>query len=100
MTLLRLAGEFFCIGLFSVGGGMATVPFLLSLGQRTGWFLPSALTNIIAISEATPGPIGVNMATYVGYTVSGVLGGIFRFLAEEHSVLFLVILMKDRKSVV
>ena len=76
MILLRLYWEFFLIGLFSVGGGMATVPFLLDLSARTGWFTSADLANMIAISEATPGPIGVNMATYVGSVTAGIPGGI------------------------
>ena len=67
VLLLRLYWEFFLVGLFSMGGGMATVPFLFDLSARTGWFTTADLTTMIAISEATPGPIGVNMATYVGY---------------------------------
>ena len=76
MILLRLYWEFFLIGLFSVGGGMATVPFLFDLSARTGWFTPEDLASMIAISEATPGPVGVNMATYVGSVTAGVPGGI------------------------
>ena len=76
MTLLRLFFEFCRVGLFSVGGGLATIPFLTDLGVRTGWFTEGDLANMIAISESTPGPIGVNMATYVGYTTAGVPGGI------------------------
>ena len=76
MTLLRLFYEFFKTGLFSVGGGMATIPFLYDLSDRTGWFTYTQLADMIAISESTPGPIGVNMATYVGYEMSGVLGSI------------------------
>ena len=76
MILLRLYWEFLLIGLFSVGGGMATVPFLFDLSARTGWFTTADLANMIAISEATPGPIGVNMATYVGSVPAGVPGGI------------------------
>ena len=81
VLLLRLYWEFFLVGLFSMGGGMATVPFLFDLSARTGWFTTADLTTMIAISEATPGPIGVNMATYVGYhmgcnTVLGPAGGI------------------------
>ena len=76
MILLRLYWEFFLIGLFSVGGGMATVPFLFDLSARTGWFSTADLANMIAISEATPGPSGVNMATYVGSVTAGVPGGI------------------------
>ena len=74
MMLLRLFWEFFKIGLFAVGGGMATIPFLYDLSDRTGWFTYTQLADMIAISESTPGPIGVNMATYVGYEMSGVLG--------------------------
>lgn len=65
MLYLRLFAEFFCTGLFSVGGGLATIPFLQDIGQRTGWFTSHELANMIAISESTPGPMGVNMATYV-----------------------------------
>lgn len=76
MILLQLYWEFFLVGLFSMGGGMATVPFLFDLSERTGWFTSADLTTMIAISEATPGPIGVNMATYVGYVSAGVPGSI------------------------
>ena len=76
MILLRLYWEFFLVGLFSMGGGMATVPFLFDLAARTGWFTAADLANMIAISEATPGPIGVNMATYAGYAAAGIPGGI------------------------
>ncbi len=76
MQYLTLIFEFFKIGLFSVGGGLATLPFLFELSEKYNWFTASELTNMIAVSESTPGPIGVNMATYVGNTVGGVLGGI------------------------
>ena len=76
MQYLTLIYEFFKIGLFSVGGGLATLPFLFDLSGKYGWFTAEELTNMIAVSESTPGPIGVNMATYVGNTVGGVLGGI------------------------
>ena len=76
MICLRLFYEFFKVGLFSVGGGLATVPFLTDMGARTGWFTAGDLANMLAISESTPGPIGVNMATYVGFHTGGVPGGI------------------------
>jgi len=76
MILLRLFFEFFKVGLFSVGGGLATIPFLTDLGQRTGWFTSGQLADMIAIAESTPGPLGVNMATYVGFTSAGILGGV------------------------
>lgn len=76
MIYLRLFFEFCKIGLFSIGGGLATIPFLSELGERTGWFTAGQLADMIAISESTPGPMGVNMATYVGYTSGGILGGV------------------------
>ena len=76
MILLRLFYEFFKTGLFSVGGGMATIPFLQHMGETTGWFTNQDLTTMIAVSESTPGPLGVNMATYVGYQTAGVPGAL------------------------
>ena len=76
MIYLRLFYEFFKVGLFSVGGGLATVPFLTDIAERTGWFTAGDLANMLAISESTPGPIGVNMATYVGFHTGGIPGGI------------------------
>ena len=80
MIFLRLFFEFFKVGLVSVGGGLATVPFLTDLGMRTGWFTSGQLADMIAIAESTPGPLGVNMATYVGFTTAGVLGGVIATL--------------------
>ena len=81
---LKLFWEFFKAGLFAIGGGMATVPFLQEISRKTGWYTAGDLADMIAVSESTPGPIGVNMATYVGYTtvhnhygpVAGIFGGI------------------------
>ena len=67
MIYLRLFWEFFKTGLFAVGGGMATIPFLYDMSDATGWFTHNDLANMIAVGESTPGPIGVNMATYVGF---------------------------------
>ena len=64
MIYLRLFLEFFKIGLFAVGGGLATLPFLSDLSDKTGWFTQAQLAHMIAISESTPGPIGVNSATF------------------------------------
>lgn len=76
MILLRLFYEYFKVGLFAVGGGLATLPFLTDLGERTGWFTAGDLADMVAVSESTPGPVGVNMATYVGFHMAGVPGGI------------------------
>ena len=69
---LRLFWEFFKTGLFAVGGGMATLPFMYDISDKTGWFTHSMLADMVAVSESTPGPIGVNMATYVGFVTGGV----------------------------
>lgn len=74
--ILRLWWEFFKIGLFSVGGGMATLPFLYDLSDRTGWFTHAQIADMLAVSESTPGPIGINMATYTGFTSAGVWGSV------------------------
>ena len=75
MIYLRLFWEFFKTGLFAIGGGMATVPFLQDIATKTGWYTAGQLADMIAVSESTPGPMGVNMATYVGFTVgSGTMG--------------------------
>ena len=92
MMLLRLFWEFFKIGLFAVGGGMATIPFLYDLSDRTGWFTYTQLADMIAISESTPGPIGVNMSTYVGYEMAGIAGSIFTTLGfVAPSIIIIVI---------
>lgn len=93
MIYLRLAWEFVQIGLFAVGGGMATLPFLQRLGERTGWFDQQLITDMIAISESTPGPIGINMATFVGYNTAGVFGGIVATLAEILPSIIIVVLV-------
>lgn len=69
MILLLLFWKFFVIGLCALGGGLATLPFLEELGQETGWFSQEQLANMVAISESTPGALGVNMSTYIGYLV-------------------------------
>lgn len=75
LTLL-VFWEFFKIGLFAVGGGPATLPYLMELGEKYNWFSTAELANMIAVSESTPGPLGINMATYVGCQTLGVWGGI------------------------
>lgn len=80
MLYLRLFWEFFKTGLFAVGGGMATLPFLYSMSDATGWFTHAQLADMIAVSESTPGPIGVNMATYVGFSTAGIPGAVIATL--------------------
>lgn len=81
MIYLQLFWEFLKTGLFAVGGGMATVPFLYDMGARHGWFTDAQLADMIAVADSTPGPIGVNMATYVGYTSAGFFGSLLATFA-------------------
>ncbi len=76
MIYLALFWEFFKTGLFAVGGGLATLPFLYEMGARTGWFTAAQVADMLAVSESTPGPIGVNMAVYTGFTTAGPLGSV------------------------
>lgn len=76
MICLRLFWEFFKTGLFSVGGGLATLPFLYDMGERTGWFTAQQVADMLAVSESTPGPIGINMAVYTGFVSAGFRGSI------------------------
>ncbi len=81
MTYFILALEFFKIGLFAVGGGLVTVPFLYDLTEQYDWFTAKELTDMIAVSQSTPGPVGVNMATYAGYKAAGVWGSLLATLS-------------------
>lgn len=74
--LLNLFLEFFKIGLFAVGGGLATIPFLHQLAEKYTWFTVQTLVDMIAISESTPGAMGVNMSTYTGFTTAGIPGAL------------------------
>jgi chromate transporter len=73
--------EFLKTGLFAVGGGYATLPYLYEMAENYDWFSLRELTNFIAISEVTPGPVGINMATFAGYLTGGIGGGILASLA-------------------
>ncbi len=104
MIYFTLFYEFFIIGLFAIGGGMATIPFLQRLGERTGWYDAQFISDMIAISESTPGPIGINMATYVGYNVAGIPGGLVATMGEILPSIIIVIifsktLLKNRNHV-
>ena len=74
--------EFFKTGLFAIGGGMATLPFLSSMAERFPWLTQEQLANMIAVSESTPGPLGINCATYAGYNAAGVPGAIIASISE------------------
>lgn len=93
MTLFLLFIEFFKIGLFSIGGGLATLPFLYNLADKYHWIDSATISNMIAISESTPGPIGINMATYCGFKVYGILGGIIASLSLVLPAFIIIILI-------
>ena len=92
-TLLRLFYEFFKTGLFSVGGGLATLPFLYEMTHTTGWFTRADVADMIAISECTPGAIGINMSTYAGFQAAGVLGGICATLGLATPCIIVIIII-------
>ena len=93
LLLLELFWEFLKIGVFAVGGGMATLPFLYDLGEKTAWYTSAQVLDMLAVSESTPGPIGINMATYVGYTVGGVPGAVLATLGTILPGIILVIVL-------
>ena len=102
MIFLELFVRFFFVGLFAIGGGLATLPFLQSMGETTGWFTASDISDMIAISESTPGPIGVNMATYVGYqtgeafgSFGGFIGGIIATLGLIAPSIIVIIIVSN-----
>ena len=90
---LRLFWEFFKTGLFAIGGGMATLPFLKDIGEATGWFTQTDLMNMLAVSESTPGPVGINMATYVGFTVGGVPGAVVATVGEVTPSIIVILIV-------
>lgn len=93
MVYVRLFWEFFKTGLFSVGGGLATLPFLYEISDQTGWYTHADVADMIAISESTPGALGINMATYAGYLAAGILGGIFATLSLVLPSVIVIILI-------
>lgn len=93
MSLIKLYFEFFKIGLFSIGGGLATLPFLQKLAENYDWLTSNELVNMIAISESTPGPIGINTATFVGYQANGIIGGVISTLGIVTPSILIIILI-------
>lgn len=101
MLYLVLMFEFLKIGLFAIGGGAVTIPFLFDLSDNFGWYSKEELVNMIALSQATPGPIGVNMATYAGFKVLGFGGGVVATLGLIFpSLVICILLLKFLKKYV
>lgn len=93
MIYLRLFWEFFKTGLFSVGGGLATLPFIYDMSDKTGWFTYQQIADMVAVAESTPGPIGINMATYVGYTTGGVFGSLVATLGIVTPAIVIILII-------
>ena len=94
MKLLLLMYEFFKTGLFSIGGGLATLPFLYEMSNRyPAWFSHADIADMIAISESTPGAIGINMSTYAGYRAAGIPGGILATLALAAPCVIIILII-------
>ncbi|MBR4106787.1 MAG: chromate transporter [Alphaproteobacteria bacterium] len=101
MTHLLLFIEFFKIGLFAIGGGLVTIPFLFNLTEKYDWFSRLELTNMIAIAESTPGPIGVNMATYAGFNTEGIIGALiatFALVLPSFIIIVIISRLMDKYS--
>ncbi len=93
MIYLQLFFEFFKIGLFSFGGGYATIPFLYNISEVYGWYTVKELTDMIAVASVTPGPVGINVATYAGLKTAGILGSMAATISEMLPSFFLVIIV-------
>ena len=96
--LLHLFFEFFKVGLFAVGGGLATLPFLYALSAKTGWFTPADIADMIAVSESTPGAIGLNMATFAGYLTGGVPGAVIATVGLTVPSIIVILLIANRQA--
>ncbi|MFI3172345.1 MAG: chromate transporter [Eubacteriales bacterium] len=93
MVYIQLFIEFFKIGLFAVGGGMATVPFLIDLTTKYDWYTTAEFANMVAISQSTPGPVGINMATYAGFEAGGVFGAFIATMGLVSPALVIIMLI-------
>ena len=95
MIYLQLFWEFFKTGLFSIGGGLATLPFLYEMSNKTHWFSHADIADMIAISESTPGAIGINMSTFAGFKTAGYPGGIIATLALATPSLIIILIISS-----
>lgn len=95
MIFLALFWEFFKIGLFSIGGGLATLPFLYKLAEtHPQWLTAAQIADMVAISESTPGPLGINMATYAGYHAAGLFGGLVATVGEVTPSVIIILIAR------
>lgn len=92
---IRLFFEFFKTGLFTIGGGLATLPFLYEMQKKTGWFTMHDIANMVAVSESTPGPMGVNMATFTGFTTAGIPGSLIAVIGLVTPSVIIIIIVAN-----
>ena len=93
MIYLQLFLQFFKTGLFAIGGGLATLPFLYEISDKMGWYTHADVADMIAVSESTPGAIGINMSTFAGYLTAGIPGGIVATLSLAAPSLIIIIII-------
>ena len=93
IILLKLFLEFFHIGLFSFGGGYATLPFLYHIADVQKWYTTKQLSDMIAVSSITPGPIGINVATFAGFSTAGIKGALIATIAVILPSLIIIIII-------
>ena len=91
--MLRMMWEFFKAGLFAVGGGMATIPFLQEMGEKYGYFTSEELLDMIAVSESTPGAIGINVASFAGYRAYGIIGAILASISLIAPAIIIILII-------
>ena len=91
--IIRMFIEFFKVGFFSIGGGLATLPFLYELSNKTHWFSHNDIADMLAVSESTPGALGINMSTFAGYKTAGIAGAIISTLGLiAPSILIIIVI--------
>ena len=93
MIYLDLLLGFLKVGLFSFGGAYSSIPLVREVVHTYGWLTDEMLTHMIAVSESTPGPITVNLATYVGSSQAGVLGALIATLSVILPAFFIILLI-------
>lgn len=98
MTFLLLIYEFMKTGLFSIGGGLATLPFLREIAEKYSWFSARELLDMLAVSESTPGPIGVNVSTYAGFQAAGIPGALVATISLVFPSVVIIILISRALS--
>ncbi len=93
MMLLKLFAIFFYVGLFTIGGGLASIPLVQEQVVGRGWLTLEELYNMVAVAESTPGPIGENVATYVGFRLAGIPGALIASLGLVLPELIIIVII-------